>query len=161
MYPLRGGLFCFVQHSIGKTRSETFEEVTEGYDPMVKGTSNEGIKSLLCKMIGLFPPATFQKNTAGLFLDTIFSHFQIFVTHQKNVIRRNVSFLTTRMAAVQVFDGKNLGKEWIQDWVRRAAMKPWGWWEIQKNQPANRHVLKTTSPRRFKFQLENLSIVVI
>ena len=37
------------------------------------------------------------------------------------------------MAAVQVFDGKNLGKEWIQDWVRRAAMKPWGWWETLRN----------------------------
>ena len=37
----------FVQHSIGETRSETFEEVTEGYDPMVKGTSNEGIKKFI------------------------------------------------------------------------------------------------------------------
>ena len=107
-------------------------------------------------MFGLFPQQISKKNACSFIPGYHFSHFQIYVKHQKNVIRRNISFLTTRMAAVQVFDGKNLGKEWIEDWVRRAAMKPWGRGEIQKNQPANRHVLKTTSPRRFKFQLEKL-----
>ena len=48
IYPASWGVCVgFVQHSIGETRSETFEEVTEGYDPMVKGTSNEGIKKFI------------------------------------------------------------------------------------------------------------------